>query len=118
MSREIKFRAWDKKQKRWTNYSITDDLLRFYDKHLGCWKTDKENNRFILVQYTGIKDKNNKDIYEGDIVKTCYGTCKVEYKLDSYHIVSLNDNFSNLLGWQETEIIGNIYENEELLKDE
>lgn len=46
--REIKFRAWDKEHKRWTNYSIADDLPRFYDKHTGCWKTDQKGERFIL----------------------------------------------------------------------
>ena len=53
--REIKFRAWDKDLKRWTNYSIDDDLLMFYDKHAECWETDQEGERFILCQYTGLK---------------------------------------------------------------
>lgn len=39
--RDIKFRAWDKALKRWTNYSIDDDLLMFYDKHAECWETDQ-----------------------------------------------------------------------------
>lgn len=55
--REIKFRAWDKDFKRWTNYSIADDLPRFYDKHTGCWKTDKEGKRFVLSQYTGLLEE-------------------------------------------------------------
>lgn len=66
--REIKFRAWDKARKRWTNYSIADDLPRFYDKHTGCWKTDQEGERFILCQYTGLKDISGIEIYEGNIL--------------------------------------------------
>jgi len=52
--REIKFRAWDK------------DLHKMYNK----WTVIPDDDRsHILMQYTGLKDKNGKEIYEGDIVK-------------------------------------------------
>lgn len=53
--REIKFRAWDRKSKKWTSYSIDDGLLMFYDDHLECWEIGREGERFILCQYTGLK---------------------------------------------------------------
>lgn len=128
--REIKFRAWDKEHKRWTNYSIaiTDDLPRFYDKHTGCWKTDKEGKRFILCQYTGLKDKNDREIYEGDIVRDFGSDYVPVYTKGIYMAVNteqlkypeehrqLSTQF-NVIWRNGCEIIGNIYENPELLKE-
>ena len=123
--REIKFRAWDKESKRFTNYALLDDKAMFFEKHLGTWKPS--TNRFTLMQYTGLKDKNGKEIYEGDIVKTSnYGTGNRvnhrgydlfniifkdgAFRLDSkYRAYFLNDGF-------HCEIIGNIYENPELME--
>lgn len=126
--REIKFRAWDKDRKRWTNYSVADDLPRFYDKHTGCWKTDKEGKRFILCQYIGLKDISGREIYEGDIVKATsfarwIGVVKYsdenqafifddldkKYRGDSIVFMSQFD--------QGFKILGNIYENPGLLEE-
>lgn len=125
--REIKFRAWDKDLKRWTNYSIADDLPRFYDKHTGCWKTDKEGERFILCQYTGLKNFNGKEIYEGDIVRAVgfvgwIGVAKFFDKNPAFVFEAIDKNYrgSRLSMTQfdrYVEIIGNIYENPELLEE-
>lgn len=126
--REIKFRAWDKEHKRWTNYSIADDLPRFYDKHTGCWKTDKDGKRFILCQYTGLKNFNGKEIYEGDIVRAV-GFSKwigvVEYSDENQAFIF--DDLDKKYRGESTvfmnqfddgfEILGNIYENPKLLKE-
>lgn len=126
--REIKFRAWDKEHKRWTNYSIADDLPRFYNKHTGCWKTDREGERFILCQYTGLKDKNDREIYEGDIVRDFGSDYVPVYTKGIYMAVNteqlkcpeehrqLSTQF-NVIWRNGCEIIGNIYENPELLKE-
>ena len=125
--REIKFIAWDKERKRWTNYSIADDLPRFYDKHTGCWKTDREGERFILCQYTGLKNFNGKEIYEGDIVRSEWflgwiGVAKYLDNNQSFVFESIDKNYRGSrvsLGRTEqyVKILGNIYENPELLEE-
>lgn len=125
--REIKFRAWDKEHKRWTNYSIADDLPRFYDKHTGCWKTDKESERFILCQYTGLKNFNGKEIYEGDIVRAVgfsdwIGVAKFFDKNPAFVFEAIDKNYrgsrySMTQFDRYVKILGNIYENPELLKE-
>lgn len=126
--KEIKFKAWDKDLKRWTNYSIADDLPRFYDKHTGCWKTDREGERFILCQYTGLKNFNGKEIYEGDIVKAIsfarwIGVVKYSDENQAFIFNDLDKKYrgkSTVFMNQFDdgfEILGNIYENPELLKE-
>lgn len=126
--REIKFRAWDKALKSWTNYSIDDDLLMFYDKHAECWETDQEGERFILCQYTGPKDNEDREIYEGDIVKAIsfarwIGVVKYSDENQAFIFDDLDKKyrgkstvFMNQLD-DGFEILGNIYENPELLKE-
>jgi uncharacterized phage protein (TIGR01671 family) len=58
--REIKFRAWDKKEK-----IIREDIQAFYGSF---WDILKDEN-WVIMQYTGLKDKNGVEIYEGDIMK-------------------------------------------------
>jgi len=126
--REIKFRAWDKALKSWTNYSIDDDLLMFYDKHAECWETDQEGERFILCQYTGLKDNEDREIYEGDIVKAIsFARWIGVVKYSDENQASIFDDLDKKYRGKSTvfmnqfddgfEILGNIYENPELLKE-
>lgn len=126
--REIKFRAWDKKNKRmvivasyeFINFSGETTIQWGKEEYReSCCKHGDNEDRLELMQYTGLKDKNDVEIYEGDIVKIGkYKPRVVKYEHfytdDSYGGVS-NMGFYDI-GTQD-EIIGNIYENPELLKE-
>jgi uncharacterized phage protein (TIGR01671 family) len=108
--REIRFRAWDEDEKMMVQWNELRDTQLFNDGF--------DNDHCVLMQFTGLKDKNGKEIYEGDIVKGKKYTGPVEYYLDGFRIYS--DPCSEGLadwGYDEREVIGNVFENEELLHD-
>ena len=112
--REIKFRAWDDVEKRmyYGNTEQFDDMLGFRFQH---FETDKP----VYMQYTGLKDKNGREIYEGDILKCELYFGAVEWIEDWAMFAINNDRLESLILWASvSEIIGNIYENPELLKGE
>lgn len=125
--REIKFRAWDKELKNWADYAIAYDRLSFLDENTGWWKTDKEGERFTLCQYTGLKDKNDREIYEGDIVKAVVfskwiGVAKYSDKNQAFVFECIDKNYRGNIVFmsqfdQGFKILGNIYENPEMLEE-
>ena len=117
--REIKFRAWDKEMKQMCELTMNDvdDTLMLNDF------IAKKQNRFIFMQYTGLLDKNGKEIYEGDVVVAlhqkkaivfwdkdyaCFGTKTIDEIVDKENMYYLPDI---------KEVIGNIYENPELIQN-
>ena len=128
MSREIKFRAWIKKGCESKMGEVTSiNLDEGYINYIVCNEQNEIEiiglaylDEYILLQYTGLKDKNGKEIYVGDIVilndAEEENRCVVEYKYGSYILVDgeLRENLSNVEN-RFLEVIGNIYENPELL---
>lgn len=128
MNREIKFRAWHKDLKKM--FKIGQITLE-----KGTWNFEPNDRDFIgmsipyqpsfvLMQYTGLHDKNGKEIYEGDIVKITgskeIDIGKVIYEYDGFTVDVMNmDRFYGRVHLLEkfTEVIGNVFENGDILND-
>lgn len=115
--REIKFRAWDKINKDMFNVeSINFQESRVYKDTVSY----REFNNVDIMQYTGLKDKNGKEIYEGDIVTLHNGKYKVIFNSKESRFVLRDDEFEMNIPFtnnnnKRMEIVGNIYENPELM---
>ncbi len=122
MSREIKFRAWDKISKKYFYDSVlengTEFLIRVDGRIVFEDSSSYKPADIALEQYTGLKDKNGKEIYEGDKFNTDAGTPKtVIFKNGSFGYISkLSNDFMPLdhlitmNKFQYVVIISNIHE--------
>ena len=142
--KEIEFRAWHKKNKKLDKVNGID----FNNKYIFCQGEDNiysdafSFDEVIIEQYTGLKDKNGKKIYEGDIVSFNYRCCK-ECPTETYRAIIEFGNPNGVYNWGfemkfigkvkpsntdillwiempdvECVVIGNIHENPELLGKE
>lgn len=125
--REIKFRAWDKENEEMYDVAMIDVETGevAYTDHPTGYNADALLEQVELMQYTGLKDKNGKEIYEGDICNCreyeCFG--KVEWNNEEagfyFCVVVEGGGFEeeHLYDYiDELEVIGNIHENPELLE--
>ena len=121
--REIKFRAWDKDKQ----CMIKDALQHWkesFDVVTETFLTLLDDDKYEVMQYTGLKDAVGREIYEGDIVKcdddlwvVLWDDYKSCFAIDglylSMYVCPFDVSWSN-----DCEVIGNIYENPELLEEE
>ena len=132
MNRPIKIRIWDKKDSKWVK---PHELIIEYDGRLKL--PGIGDKWYEFVQFTGLKDKNGREIYEGDIVNyaenklygngsTMKGVFVYHEWMARFHIEDSRGSWDPFYTWNGTqqendgssiiEIIGNIYENPKLLK--
>lgn len=117
MTREIKFRAWNKKGK---SMELFNELICGLSENQTETTLEQffRDRDFIFMQFTGLLDKNGKEIYEGDIVRYGDNGTEQQYPV-SYSEISacfIPRRKSKNGNVRKFEIIGNIYQNPELLK--
>lgn len=115
MPTEVKFRVFCEKHNRWEYYTLGD---------LVCGSTTENNGEGGIFKgetwcrYTGLKDKNEKDIYEGDVIRTPRGQWGIIVYEAPFFQVTVAEDQSSLYTrdfLMSSEIIGNIFDNPELL---
>ena len=124
--REIKFRAWDSVQEVMLpveNIDFRNDLITLNEDDNSLTDTFE---MITLMQYTGMKDKNGKEIYEGDIVGSLHMRAEVIFEDGSFRFKWVDKITKRVRKYNEPmfkntnivfEVMGNIYENKELLED-
>ena len=122
--REIKFRAWHKGKKIISEVLGIDILHKeiFFSNGDVDYCEISDFKYIELMQYTGLKDEYGDEIYEGDIVTLHNSRYKVIFNMEQARFVLRDDKFEMEIPFtnnnnERMEIIGNIYENSELIED-
>ncbi len=127
--RQIKFRAWDPEANRghkwiFDGFAVSEDGKFLQNMHERGEYSGEYGDKIILMQFTGLLDKNSKEIYEGDIVEIDFEGSKEkgqiiwENKRSRFMwLDNRNDDYGIFeIDRHGRKIVGNIYENPELLK--
>lgn len=126
MSREIKFRAWHKGYPvEGTLSSVAPHMV--YERWSGeCFKWKHEGQPVEIMQYTGLHDRNGKEIYEGDVVRTAWdfgrsfgdNICQVSFREGEFVFdVTYETEWIRWESITSAEIIGNIHEHPHLISE-
>lgn len=133
MSRVIKFRAWDKTNNRmmifddfWPCDEYRSLAWRINEKSMtkndGNYRLDWDEEALELMQFTGLTDKNGKEIYDGDWLKDSLGRLHKMVWSDTearfqLRFFEVDWQIRHIVDARTMEVIGNIYENPELLNE-
>lgn len=118
--RNIKFRIWDKEQRIYIN-KYDSFQIGFHRISLLDGDINNQHDNFIFQQFTGLTDKNGKEIYEGDIIQYNYPKNERNNKVlvrwtteehDNHPGFIIRDSFEQ---YGDYEIVGNMYENPDLV---
>lgn len=130
MTRERKFRVWDKQYKKYIKYPVLLDLEdQLYERTEDDFLPKLDMERLIVEQYTGLKDKNGKEVYEGDVLGNEWENGYISWcdkcKQFQYYIFGECMACSGDVQWYELvaddgklEIISNVHESPELVGGE
>ena len=125
MNDRFKFRVWNKQQNRFHlsfNCDISANGTLILSQGIRGKEYIIDDDNFVIQQCTGLKDKNGKLIYEGDILQENWHKYILEWANGAYVIKDIKRGtsymFTSGMCIHKSEVIGNIYENEDLLKCE
>lgn len=127
-----RFRAWDKRENTMRDVAVLHFTKGGKVNSIEYWKTPSELKSYhvrnlVLMQSTGLKDKNGVEIFEGDLVEhddnlngdwETFEACEVVYDKDYAQFCFKWDAGNFLTDYRNLNVIGNIYENSDLLEVE
>ncbi len=116
--RKTKFRAWDKRKRRWLEAPLDDGRIFVH------WRLDSKvltlqdkKGDVIWCEFTGLKDKNGVEIYEGDILEAQHWNYPVSWdETNAQWRADRGHTYLPTSTWGHHQIIGNIHENPELME--